>query len=407
MLRQQLLERRTALLQEIETCPIDNPTGFDTLRNELDGVEKRLAFIATREAMERAVPAADPVLTRTLRDYRLTRAIAHHLGLAVDAGLELEMDAEVRSRTGRDFKGIAVPSEVLEARTLTTTAPVGGPGGNLVATELMSSQYFAALTAQTVVARLGARTLNGLVGNVDIPGESDSPNAQWVAENAALTPSDGAFLQRPLRPKHVGSLTEISRNMVMQTTPAVEGILRSQMARDLGLAIDRAAIAGGGSNEPTGILTEAGVTSVPYVASIFDTLAEMVTELSLDNVGAGRQVLTNHYVERIALKAVDADGRPLGVPTIFHNIPTTFSNLVPQTNESPADNNLIMGDFAEMLIGVWSGLDVLVNPYEASAYAKGNIMLRAMATADVVLRHPQAFAKAELPGTADAIVIPA
>jgi hypothetical protein len=47
-----------------------------------------------------------------------------------------------------------------------------------------------------------------------------------------------------------------------------------------------------------------------------------------------------------------------------------------------------------MLIGLWSALDILVNPYEATAYSKGNVMVRALATADIALRNPQAFVKA-------------
>jgi hypothetical protein len=47
-----------------------------------------------------------------------------------------------------------------------------------------------------------------------------------------------------------------------------------------------------------------------------------------------------------------------------------------------------------LLIGLWSALDVLVNPFESTAYAKGNVMVRAMATADIALRNPTAFVKA-------------
>jgi hypothetical protein len=44
------------------------------------------------------------------------------------------------------------------------------------------------------------------------------------------------------------------------------------------------------------------------------------------------------------------------------------------------------------LIGFWSEFDFLVNPYETTAYSKGNVQVRAMATCDVKLRHVESFA---------------
>ncbi|MBX6376547.1 MAG: phage major capsid protein [Acetobacteraceae bacterium] len=60
-----------------------------------------------------------------------------------------------------------------------------------------------------------------------------------------------------------------------------------------------------------------------------------------------------------------------------------------------AEHGLIYGDWSELLIGVWSELDILVNPYESTAYSKGNVVIRAMATVDVAVRHPKAFVSVE------------
>ena len=35
---------------------------------------------------------------------------------------------------------------------------------------------------------------------------------------------------------------------------------------------------------------------------------------------------------------------------------------------------------------------MLVNPYETSAYSKGNVLVRAMLTCDMAVRRPQSFA---------------
>ena len=76
--------------------------------------------------------------------------------------------------------------------------------------------------------------------------------------------------------------------------------------------------------------------------------------------------------------------------------PLQASNNVPNTlvkgGSGAVCSALIFGDWSEVLIGLWSELDILVNPYESTAYTKGNVMIRAMVTCDVKLRHVASFA---------------
>jgi HK97 family phage major capsid protein len=51
----------------------------------------------------------------------------------------------------------------------------------------------------------------------------------------------------------------------------------------------------------------------------------------------------------------------------------------------------ILGDFSQVLLGIWSEVDLLVNPFAETAYRRGGVLVRAMATVDVAIRHPQAF----------------
>jgi HK97 family phage major capsid protein len=393
-----LIEQRGALVARMRAAhESDRADDFTAAEIELKALDGKLERAKALDALDRAAPTKrDDRLDATLADYRLTRALAWGAGLSgVDAGREREIDTELRSRTGRTFEGVAVPTEIFEKRVLTTAAPVAGPGSNLVPTEFLASEYISALTASTIIAGLGARTLSGLVGNVEIPGEKAAPSVAWVAENAAITATDPQFLQVTLTPHHVGSLSEFSRNMLLQTSPGIEGILRQMMARDIGLEMDRVAINGGGTNQPVGVLAASGTQTQAYATSLLHTAADMIGKANVANVGAARAFVSTPRVETIAMKTLDEQNLPLGVPAIFHQQRTAFTNLAPDnlgggTNESA----LIYGDFSELLIGLWSALDILVNPYESSAYAKGNVMVRAMATADIALRNPTAFVKA-------------
>ena len=105
--------------------------------------------------------------------------------------------------------------------------------------------------------------------------------------------------------------------------------------------------------------------------------------------------VSSNRVATIARKTLDSQKLPIGTAALFHGERAEFSNLVPDTlGAGTNESGLIYGDFSELLIGLWSALDVLVNPYESTAYSKGNVMIRAMATADIALRNPQAFVKA-------------
>ncbi len=389
-----LMEQRAAIVDRMNAAhKADDDQAFGTAETDLralDGKIERQRKIDQAERQETGKPiSGDTKLDTELRSkFSVTRAIAHAAGLDVDAGFEREMQTELAKRAGRSAEGVFIPAEVFEKRALTTSA-----GGELVPTDHRPDQYISALTASSVVRGMGARVLNGLTGNITIPRETGAPAIGWVAENAALSSDDADFDNVTLSPKHAGALSEWSRNMLLQASPDVEQLLRDMLARDLATAIDRAAIQGGGTNEPDGVLATTGIQTEAYGTSLFATSAEAIAKADIANVGtARRSFLSSNDVKKIAMLAQDANDLPIGVGTIFHNEATTFTNQVPTDLGGGNDEHaLIYGDWSELMIGVWSEIDLLVNPFESTAYSKGNVMIRAMATVDCAVRHPAAF----------------
>lgn len=414
-----LLEKRARLVQEMRAIT-ENPEGagdlseaqarrFDELKGELETAEKAIGRQQLLDEAERRMQgtplttSGDNRLDQELRSFSLVRAIAGAAGLAVDWGRERELQAELAKRNGRPAQGILVPLEVFEKRVLTTAAPVGGPGSNLIATDLMGSQFIDLLRAKLVVRRLGARVLNGLVGNVDIPKLTTSTTAGWVAENAAITPADPEFDKVSLTPKHAGAITEFSRNILIQSSPDVEQLLRADMAQVLAQAVDAVAIQGGGSNEPTGILGTSGIGDVAMGtdggAITWPQVIDLIAEVEIDNA-EGSAFLTNPKVVKSARKTVKVSSTDsvmvMNDPGTLAGYPLASTTLVPSNltkgSSSGVCSALLFGNFSDLLLGYWSVLDVLVNPYESTAYTKGNVLVRAMLTMDVAVRHPESFA---------------
>lgn len=386
---------------------------FDELRSSIDGLDRQIErqkFVdqADRQAAGETV-AGDPNFDAECRKFSLVRAIAAQIpGMDVDAGREREISAELARRSGRAFQGVAVPLSVfhqpIERRVITTALPAGGPGSNIIATDLLGNEYIDRLRAALRIRQLGARVLSGLVGNIDIPRLKASATSGWVAENAAITATDAQHEKITLAPRHAGAITEFSRNMLMQSTPDIEALIRDDFAKILAEAVDKAAIKGGGANEPTGVLGTAGIGSValgtngavPTWDSVLSLIAAIETANALDGKLAfltnGKAVKKMRGTVRVATtdSVMILEG-----PDTLAGYPLLSTNLVPSDGAKGTGtllSSLIFGNWSELLIGYWSEFDLLVNPYEATAYSKGNVQVRGMITMDIKLRHPESFA---------------
>lgn len=271
----ELMEKRSKLVADMRAIA-EKPEGeggdlskeqetrFASLKAELETTEKALSRQSLLDEAERRMQGEpitgteDGKLDVELRKFSLLRAIAGQCpDLNVDWGRERELSQELQRRSGRTAQGVMVPMQVFEQRVNTTTT-----AANIIPTDYRGEMFIDLLRAKLVIGSLGATVLNGLSGNVDIPGQSGSTTAGWVAENSALTASDMSFRKVTMAPKHAGAMTELSRNMLLQTSPDLEALVRSDFAAILAEAIDKAAIVGGGVNEPTGILSTSGIGDV-------------------------------------------------------------------------------------------------------------------------------------------------
>ena len=363
--------------------------------------------------------------TRNARSFSLSRAImAAASGDWRKAGYEREVSAEIGRRSGRDTSGVFIPLSALapQRRDYNTLTPAAG--GAVVATDLLGGSFIDVLRARCRVLQLGATVLSGLVGNVDIPRRTAAGPAQWITEGQSLTQGQGAFDVVSLRPKTVGSITTISRNLLMQGTPDAEMLVRADMVAVLAAAIDLAAIKGAGAaGQPLGILNQAGIGSVvggtDGAAITYDHLIELAGVVAAANAdGPAQGYLLNPQTITTLLKLKTTQGAYL-VPVGASNgetvapagggfapgsdrpaftalgFPVAASSNVPSDLTKGAGTNLsaaIFGNWADLLIGEWGVLEVLPNPYASGAYEAGAVQIRAMQTLDIAVRHAQSFA---------------
>jgi HK97 family phage major capsid protein len=121
----------------------------------------------------------------------------------------------------------------------------------------------------------------------------------------------------------------------------------------------------------------------------------MIAAADLANVSDNRGFLATNGIKATAMKLRTTDGLPIPFSATFHDEPVQFTNQAPSNlGAGTNEHGLAYGDWADFLIGVWSQLDVLVNPYAETAYSKGNVLIRAMATVDFGVRRPASFVTA-------------
>ena len=420
----ELREKRAGLVAEAKTLSgeaaiePEKRTRFEAIEKEvadLDGQIGRAEKIADWERRTTASPVeGTPDFEAAVQEFSLTRAIASQmpdLAPHVDAGREREVSQELAKRHGSRSGGMIAPMSVfkrkVEERVITSTAPADGPGSNIISTDHRGDLFIDILRARLVTQQRGATVLSGLTGNIDVPRLKASATAGWVAENAALTPSDGKVDKVKMTPKHVGALTEFSRNMLLQSSPDIEALIRADFSAILAEAVDTAAINGGGSNEPEGVLATEGIGSVTVSATpTWAEILEFVEDIESANADQGSLGwVTNPGVVRLlrsTLKVADDAGAGflMEQPSSLAGFSLTSSTIVPSTlddGEANLDQSaLIFGNWADLMIGYWSSFEVLVNPYADIAYSKGNVQVRGLLTMDTAVRHPKSFTAGQL-----------
>lgn len=324
------------------------------------------------------------------------------------AGFEFELSraAAKKQRRAADEKGMVIPVDVLRSPIIPAQRDmnVGTPadGGNLVATDLLSASFIDLLRVALISGQLGATMLTDLNGDIAIPRKTGGAAFYWLAENGEPTESSATFDQVALTPKTIGAYTEISRKLMKQSSIDAEALARFELLMTLAEGIDTSVLYGtGADNQPKGIANYAGIGSVPTAtdgsAPTWAHIVDLESKVANANALRGMpKYLTNTKV-RGKLKTTEKfansgreiwteDGRLNGTDAIVSNI--VKGDITKGTGTNLSD--IFFGNFADVLIGMWGGLDLLIDPYTKSK--SGGVVVNALQSVDINLRHPESFA---------------
>ena len=320
---------------------------------------------------------------------RALRALANPTDrqLQKDAAFEFECSDAAQRAFGQSAQGILVPADVLRQwnkRDLNTTDDAG-----LVGQNFRPDAFVDALRNASSVMQAGATMLTGLQGNVKIPKKSAASSGGWFAEGSAASESEATFTSITMAPKTVGAYTDVTRNLMMQGSPDVESLIRNDLALSLATAIDLGGLSGSGSSgQPTGIRSTSGINTKDFAATnpTFAEIVGMETEVAADNALRGNLAYIINASMYGALKTTSKDSGSgqfvIGADGLLNGYKCIVSNQA-------AAGDAYFGAFDQLLIGMWGGLDILVDPYTSST--TGTVRIVAMQSVDVAVRHAVAF----------------
>ena len=353
----------------------------------------------------KALPTADIGLTqKEVKQWSLMRAInamANPGDRAAQeaAAFERSCSEAVGKLQGKTARGFFMPTDV-QKRDL--TAGTNNAGGFSVATDMRAGDFIGALRNAMVIDKLGVRMLTGLQGNVAIPKQSGAATAYWVAENTAPTESQQVLAQITMSPKTVGAYTDVSRRLLIQSSLDVESMVTNDLATVLGLAIQQAAINGPGTNAPTGLLTAITATvlgGTNGLAPTWQNMIDLETGVSQANADVGSMAYLTNAKVRGKLKSTQKFASTNGAPvwdlgdTPINGYRAAVTNAVPSNlvkgTSGATCSAILFGNFADLIIGMWGSLDLLVDPY--SGGAAGTVRVVTLQDVDVAIRNVESF----------------
>ena len=305
------------------------------------------------------------------------------------AEFEFECSEQAAREHGKVAQGIMLPADVLRnwTRDLNTS-----DDSTLIAEDYKGGDFIDVLRNSSSVMQAGATMLRGLQGNVVIPKKTAAASAGWIAtEGGDSAESEFTSGSVTMSPKVIGAHTDASRLMLQQSSLDIENLIRDDLTQSIALAIDLGALAGtGSSGQPTGISATSGINTTTFAAAspTFAEVIAMESAVAADNALSGSLSYICKPADYGTLKTtskdsgsgqfvVEPDGRMNGYNVIRSNQVTS--------------GDFYFGNFADLLIGMYGGLDITVDPYALSK--AGGVRIIALQTVDVAVRHAVSFCK--------------
>ncbi|HEY9543677.1 phage major capsid protein [Prevotella sp.] len=237
-----------------------------------------------------------------------------------------------------------------------------------------------------VLTAAGATYMSGLVGNVSIP-VYDGSNVAWADENSAAADGAGKFSEVNLEPKRLTAYLDISKQFLIQDSVSAEQMLRNDIVRAISEKLESTILGKevGSTKQPAGLFN--GVVA-DNAAVDFASIVAMEQALEEKNVSGNFMFLVSPAT-KAALKTTLKDTKNAVSGYIMSGDEVDGIKVLSTNSVTP--KGLVLGNWADYVIGQWGGIDLTVDPYTQAANGKVRLVINAYF--DAKPRRNEAFAK--------------
>lgn len=298
---------------------------------------------------------------------------------------------DIKTRNYRVTPEMVRMAQLYGLHTRDLSAGSATQGADIVGTQLDAANFIDLLRNEMVFRQAGARVLEGLVGNIAIPKQTGASTFYYAAsEGAAPTESDLTFDQLSLSPNIGGTSIDYTYQLMLQSTPSVDGIILDDLAIGAALGMDLAGFHGSGGTQPTGIASTSNIGAVTGTDLAYDGILNFISDVWAANAKSKNCKYVTEPTTWALLKnrekflgsgqaLIDDDNNAAGFPVLVSNQITS--------------GYMFFGDFSQAILAIWGdGVNILVDPYTASA--AGTTKVRMLVGFDIGVRIPGAFSVA-------------
>lgn len=310
---------------------------------------------------------------------RAIRSIANNQPLDDVSMAVINAGKEEARKAGVNAQGqIQLPTEERAAVTVISE------GEDIVATDLFD--ILTPLRARNVLVNAGAKFLTNLVGNVQYPTMTKS-NVTWEGETSSASDGAPTFAHVTLSPKRITAYVDVSKMLIAQDSIGVENAIREDLIKAVNAKIEETVLgdAAGTTTKPEGIFK----TITPDTVASYADICDKEADIEDANVyGECVYIMSNKAKAalRCMLKGSNATGMVYERGEVDGTKAFNTSNV--------SGTQYVYGDFSNLAIGSWGGVDLTVDPYTKAA--DGQIRLVVNMYVDAALLREEAFVTGEV-----------
>lgn len=299
-------------------------------------------------------------------EFRLLKAInavANNQTIDEVASSVVEMGKEEMRKSGLSFGGqIQIPTSELRS-----TITVASEGEDTVATDLYD--ILEPLRAKNVLVQAGAKFLTGLVGDVQVPIMAGG-NVTWEGETSNASDAGTSFSSVKLSPKRLTAYVDISKQFLAQDSKSAEALIRQDLINAINSKLESTILgnASGSTTQPAGLFYGEAVNKI----TAFSAVTNLEAGIEDANViGECKYIMSNKA--KAAFRNMPKSAKSTELVMEGGQIDGTE---VLNTSHVPGQG-VIYGDWSNLAIGQWGGIDLTVDPYTKAAAGQVRLVINA------------------------------